>query len=87
MILNVNLITICFITCLESSLTINVNLPHGFNHKDTTKFRGFNAFHFDGKHLNPFDYEIDEVFHRYAVMRFKSINLINYAFLLSREML
>jgi hypothetical protein len=70
MISVIKLILFCFLVCLENNFIncIHVKIPHGFDHKDTSKFHGFNALQFDGKQLNPFDYEINDVFHRYAVM-------------------
>ena len=60
MILSMKLLIICIIACLENGLSNSIKLPHGFNHKDTANFHGFNALHFDGKHLNPFDYDINQ---------------------------
>jgi hypothetical protein len=42
-------------------------IPKGFNTSNVNAFKGFNAYHFDGKKLNPFQFDINDVFARFKV--------------------
>jgi len=48
------------------SLT-GLSLPKGFDPSNFKAFKGFDVHQFDGKHLNPFDYDINDVMTRFAV--------------------
>jgi hypothetical protein len=47
-----------------------LSIPQGFNISNVHNFKGFNATHFDGKELNPFQFDINDVVARYKVCVF-----------------
>jgi hypothetical protein len=46
------------------------SIPEGFNISHVHHFKGFNATHFDGRELNPFRFDINDVFARFKVCLF-----------------
>jgi hypothetical protein len=69
------LLTIALLVALYSyssnANTINkltgLTIPTGFDTSNYTAFKGYDANQFDGKPLNPFDYDINDVMTRFAV--------------------
>jgi hypothetical protein len=47
-----------------------VVITKGFNKSNVSAFKGYNAYHFDGKKLNPFKYDTKDVFTRFKVLVF-----------------
>ncbi len=45
----------------------NAGIPKGFNTSNVNAFKGFNAFDFDRKKLNPFEFDVNDVFTRFKV--------------------
>jgi hypothetical protein len=45
----------------------SANADKGFSPSNVNSFKGFDAYGFDGKKLNPFQFDINDVFTRFKV--------------------
>jgi hypothetical protein len=62
-------VTLYFVSSnsLNSTNADNVVISKGFDTSNVKSFKGYDTYHFDGKKLNPFEYDIKDVFTRFKV--------------------
>lgn len=67
------LLTVLYINNSNSKCFPSISIPsipQGFNISNVHAFKGYNATHFDGRELNPFQFDINDVLERYKVCHF-----------------
>jgi hypothetical protein len=62
-------VTLYFVSfnSLNSANAVKVVIPKDFDTSNVESFKGYDTYHLDGKKLNPFEYDIKDVFTRFKV--------------------